>query len=90
MGHKSKTPKGEISITNSKGRITLRWLYTGERYSFNLSYAYQPENMHHAAIKVAENPSMIGLEILGMWMWTIQFIICQFGIMFRKTGSMHI
>lgn len=54
MGHKSKTPKGEISISNYKGRIRLRWRYGGDRFSLNLPFAYLPENMHHATIKVAE------------------------------------
>lgn len=54
MGHTLKTPKGEISITNYRGRIRLRWRYAGERYSFNLPFAYQPENMHLATIKATE------------------------------------
>jgi integrase len=54
MGHTEKAIKGEISITNSRGRIRLRWRHEGERYSFNLPYTYLPENMHHATIKVAE------------------------------------
>lgn len=54
MGHTSKTPKGEISITNSRGRIRLRWRCEGERFSLNLPYAFQSSNFHHANIKVAE------------------------------------
>lgn len=54
MGHKSKTPKGEISITNHRGRIRLRWRYAGERYSLNLPMAYTPENLHMATVKVTE------------------------------------
>jgi integrase len=54
MGHKSKTPKGEIGISNCKGRIRLRWRFSGERYSFSLPFAYLPENLHHATIKAAE------------------------------------
>lgn len=59
MGH-TKTPKGEISIQNSRGRIRLRWRYNGDRYSLNLPYACLPQNMHHATVKVAE----IKLDIL--------------------------
>jgi integrase len=54
MGQKSKTPKGEISITNFQGRIRLRWRYNGVRYSLNVPYAYVSENMHHGAIRAAE------------------------------------
>ena len=54
MGQKSKTPKGEISITDSEGRIRLRWRYAGERYSLNLPFAYKPENLHLATVKVTE------------------------------------
>jgi integrase len=50
----NKTPKGEICIEDYRGRIRLRWRYAGERYSLNLPYAYLPEYMHHATIKVAE------------------------------------
>ncbi len=60
MGHKLKAPKGEISVTNSKGRIRLRWRHSGERYSLNLPFAFQPENIHYASVKVAE----IKLDIL--------------------------
>ena len=54
MGHKSKTPKGEISITNCRGRIRLRWRFEGQRYSLNLPYAYQGEYLYYAKVKVAE------------------------------------
>lgn len=54
MGQKSKTPKGEISVTNCEGRIRLRWRYAGERYSLNLPLAYEPENLHLATVKVTE------------------------------------
>lgn len=54
MGQKPKTPKGEISITDSEGRIRLRWRYAGERYSLNLPFAYKPENLHLATVKVTE------------------------------------
>jgi hypothetical protein len=54
MGQKPKTPKGEISITNFEGRVRLRWRYAGKRYSLNLPYAYLPENLQNASIKVAE------------------------------------
>ena len=54
MGHKSRTPKGEISITNCEGRIRLRWRYAGERYSLNLPFSYKPENIHLATVKVTE------------------------------------
>jgi integrase len=54
MGQKLKTPKGEISVTNCQGRIRLRWRYAGERYSLNLPYAYDPENLHFATVRVAE------------------------------------
>ncbi|HEY1115680.1 MAG TPA: DUF3596 domain-containing protein, partial [Chitinophagaceae bacterium] len=54
MGQKLKTPKGEISVTNCQGRIRLRWRYAGERYSLNLPYAFNPENLHFANVKVAE------------------------------------
>ncbi|WP_121357055.1 site-specific integrase [Flavisolibacter nicotianae] len=60
MGQKLKTPKGEISITNCEGRIRLRWRYAGERYSLNLPYYFNPENLHFANVKVAE----IKLDIL--------------------------
>ncbi|MDX2046091.1 MAG: tyrosine-type recombinase/integrase [Chitinophagaceae bacterium] len=60
MGQKLRTPKGEISITNSDGRIRLRWRYGGERYSLNLPFVYLPENLHYASVKVAE----IKLDIL--------------------------
>jgi len=35
MGQKLKTPKGEISVTNCRERIRLRWRNDGERYSLN-------------------------------------------------------
>lgn len=54
MGHKSKTPKGEISITNYKGRMRLRWRYNGTRYSLNLPNAYSRENLPAAGLKSAE------------------------------------
>jgi len=54
MGQKLKAPKGEISVTNCQGRIRLRWRYAGERYSLNLPFAYEPENMYYAAVKVTE------------------------------------
>ncbi|RBL93344.1 tyrosine-type recombinase/integrase [Chitinophaga flava] len=54
MGHIQKAPKGEIAIENNKGRIRLRWRYNGKRYPLSLPYAYSPENMHYATIKVAE------------------------------------
>lgn len=54
MGHNSKTPKGEISVTNCQGRIRLRWRYAGERYSLNLPFSYEPENLHFATVKVTE------------------------------------
>lgn len=60
MGQKTKTPKGEISISNFEGRIRLRWRYSGERYSLNLPYAYLPENLHHGTVKATE----IKLDIL--------------------------
>lgn len=60
MGQVLKAPKGEITISNVEGRIRLRWRLNGERYSLNLPYPYSSENMHHAAIKVAE----INLDIL--------------------------
>lgn len=60
MGQKSKTPKGEISISNFEGRLRLRWRYAGERYSLNLPYAYLPENLHHGTVKATE----IKLDIL--------------------------
>jgi integrase len=54
MGHTNKVPKGEISISSSRGWIRLRWRYGGERFSLNLPYRYSPEYMHHATIKVTE------------------------------------
>lgn len=54
MGLKSRSRKGEISISDNNGRLRLRWRYAGERYSLNLSYPYLPENMHHATLKIAE------------------------------------
>jgi hypothetical protein len=54
MGIKKKTPKGEISVENFKGRIRLRWRYAGERYNLTLSYLYSLENLAPAHIKVAE------------------------------------
>ncbi|WP_142684450.1 Arm DNA-binding domain-containing protein [Chitinophaga polysaccharea] len=54
MGIKPKSPRGEINIENYRGRIRLRWRYNGKRYLLNLPYAYSPENMHHATVKVAE------------------------------------
>jgi integrase len=60
MGHTNKVPKGEISISSSRGWIRLRWRYGGERFSLNLPYKYLPENMHHATLKGAE----IKLDIL--------------------------
>jgi integrase len=60
MGSTKKSPKGEISIDNNKGRIRLRWRYQGKRYPLSLPYDYTPENMHHATVKVAE----IKLDIL--------------------------
>jgi integrase len=54
MGHKLKTPKGEISITDCRGRIRLRWRYAGDRYSLNLPFAYKPENLHLGSVKAAE------------------------------------
>src|ERR1044072_6442783 len=56
----NKTPKGEISIEDYRGRIRLRWRYAGERYTLNLPHAYLQENLNHATIKVAE----IKLDIL--------------------------
>lgn len=35
LGHKS--PKGEVSISNYKERIRLRWRYIGKRYSLSLA-----------------------------------------------------
>ncbi|CAL1517839.1 site-specific integrase [Chitinophaga sp. MM2321] len=60
MGHKSKNLPGEISITNHKGRIRLRWRVNTERYSLNLPYSYTDSNLHHATVKVTE----IKLDIL--------------------------
>jgi integrase len=60
MGCSNKTKKGEISITNNKGRIVLRWRFNGVRYPLYLPYDYSPENMHHATVKVAE----INLDIM--------------------------
>ena len=54
MGYTLKTPKGEISITDCWGRIRLRWRYTGERYSLNLPFAFKPENLHLATVKITE------------------------------------
>lgn len=69
MGHKLKTPKGEISITNSRDRIRLRWRFEGERYSLNLPFTYHDANYHHANIKVAE----IKLDIMkGCFDTTLQ------------------
>ncbi|SEW35718.1 integrase [Chitinophaga sp. YR573] len=60
MGYTKKGKKGEISISNHRGRIMLRWRYNGERYPLSLPYDYCPENMHHATLKVAE----INLDIM--------------------------
>lgn len=60
MGHTLKTPKGEISVTNSRGRIRLRWRHEDIRYSLNLPFTYEPENMHYARVKITE----IKLDIL--------------------------
>ena len=60
MGQKSKTPKGEISIENCEGRIRLRFRYEGNRYAFNLPYAYSQENLKYAVLKQTE----IKLDIL--------------------------
>jgi integrase len=54
MGHNLKAAKGEISVSNYKSRIRLRWRHNGERYSLNLPFSYVPENMHHAVVKAAE------------------------------------
>ncbi|HJU45703.1 MAG TPA: tyrosine-type recombinase/integrase [Chitinophagaceae bacterium] len=54
MGIKEKSPKGEISIENYRGRIRLRWRYNGIRYPLSLPYSYAPENLHFAAVKAAE------------------------------------
>jgi integrase len=54
MGQKSKTPKGEISITNSEGRIRLRFRHEGKRYNLSLPFAYSPENLKHAVLKQTE------------------------------------
>lgn len=54
MGSIKKSPKGEISIDNNKGRIRLRWRHEGIRYTLNMPYSYLSENMHHATLKVAE------------------------------------
>jgi len=54
MDHNKKSPKGEISIDNHRGKIRLRWRFEGQRYPLTLPYTYVPENMHHAKIKVAE------------------------------------
>ncbi|MEI9810765.1 MAG: tyrosine-type recombinase/integrase [Bacteroidota bacterium] len=60
MGQKLKAPKGEITVNNCDGRIRLRWRYEGVRYSLNLPFAYEPENIHYATVKVTE----IKLDIL--------------------------
>lgn len=60
MGYNNKGKKGEISITNHRGRIMLRWRHEGIRYPLSLPYDYTPENMHHATLKVAE----INLDIM--------------------------
>ena len=54
MGHTKKVPKGEISISSSRGWIRLRWRFGGERFSLNLPYRYLPENLHHGAVKATE------------------------------------
>lgn len=54
MGHKTKISKGEISITNYRGRIRLRWGYNRERYQLCLPYTYLPENLHYATVKATE------------------------------------
>jgi len=60
MGQNFKTRKGEISITNCESRIRLRWRYNGNRFSLNLPFAFNQENMHQATLKAAE----IKLDIL--------------------------
>lgn len=60
MGQTLKSRRGEISITDFQGRIRLRWRVNGHRYSLNLPFAYAPENLHYATVKVAE----IKLDIL--------------------------
>lgn len=54
MGIRKKSPKGEISVENSRGRIRLRWTYNGERYTHTLPFIYSLENLAQATIKVAE------------------------------------
>jgi integrase len=54
MGYTKKGKKGEISISNHRGRIMLRWRHEGIRYPLSLSYDYTPENMHYATLKADE------------------------------------
>ena len=42
MGHKNS--KGNVSLTNYKGRIRLRWRYQSIRYSINL-LSYSKTNL---------------------------------------------
>ncbi|NCI45668.1 site-specific integrase [Sediminibacterium soli] len=45
MGQKNF--KGAVSVTNADGRIRLRWRYSGQRYSINLS-AYSRQHLQQA------------------------------------------
>jgi integrase len=45
MGHKNQ--RGNVSITNYKGRVRLRWGFKSKRYSLNL-YAYSKQSLLQA------------------------------------------
>lgn len=51
MGQKSA--KGTVVITNSGGRIRLRWSYFGKRYSLNVS-TFSKENLRRAKTLIKE------------------------------------
>jgi integrase len=59
MGH-NKTNKGQVSISNYKGRIRLRWRHEGKRFSLSLN-AFNSQNLIHSR-KVA---LQIELDILS-------------------------
>jgi integrase len=59
MGH-NKTKKGQVSISNYKGRIRLRWRYEGKRFSLSLN-AFNSQNLLYSR-KIA---LQIELDILS-------------------------
>jgi integrase len=59
MGHK-KSQKGQVSISNYKGRIRLRWRHKGIRHSLSL-HAYNKTNLSTARKVVLQ----IELDILN-------------------------